>query len=231
MRTSERTGRLMLAIRRVQAACPLIAKTAEVKIEKPGEKTRLEHHAPHDEIWLHVQPLLREHGLTIAQDGAQGANGSQILTTRIEWTNDDGSESEWKEGDIVIQSPRPGFRDVGAFWSYARRIALLASLGIVAGGDEPDQREAEKIKQAAPPRADRGARPAQTPRDGEAEAERVLGDLAELPQYATADQVNALSARLANLSFSQETADRVRAAFEKKRAELGVAAPTKGRRP
>lgn len=230
MRTSEKTGRLMLAIRRVQAACPLIAKTAEVKIEKAGEKTRVEHHAPHDEIWQQVQPLMFEHGLTVTQDGAQGVNGSQVLTTRITWTNDDGTEAEWKDGDIVIQSPRPGFRDIGAFWSYARRIALLASLGIVAGGDEPDQREAEKIKQAAPPRADRGARPAHAPRDGEAEAEKVLGDLAELPAYATADQVNALSSRLADLSFSQETADRVREAFTRKRAELGIAAPVKGRR-
>lgn len=225
MRTSERTGRLMLAIRRVQAACPLIAKTAEVKIEGRGEQARTEKHAPHDEIWEQLRPHCEAHGLTVVQDGAQGANGSQILTTRIEWTNEDGSESEWKEGDIVIQATRPGFRDVGAFWSYARRIALLASLGIVAGGDEPDQREADKIKQTAPPRADRAARPAQTDRDGEAEAEAVLGELSELPAYATADQVNALSARLSNLRFSQETADRVRDAFNRKRTELGVSAP------
>lgn len=230
MRTSEQTGRLMLAIRRVQAACPLIAKTAEVKIEGRGEQARVEKHAPHDEIWQHLQPLMSQHGLTVTQDGAQGVNGSQILTTRITWTNDDGTESEWKDGDIVIQSPRPGFRDVGAFWSYARRIALLASLGIVAGGDEPDQREAEKIKQTAPPRADRGARPAQAPRDGEAEAALVLGELIELPAYATADQVNALASRLNGLSLSQETADRLREAFNKKRAELNIPTPAKGKR-
>lgn len=227
MRTSERTGRLMLAIRKVQAACPLIAKTAEVKIEGRGEQARTEKHAPHDEIWEQLRPHCEAHGLTVSQDGDEGHNGSQWLVTRVEWTNEDGTESEWKEGRIHVASARPGFRDVGAFWSYARRIALLASLGIVAGGDEPDQREADKIKQTVPPRADRGARVAGAPTDGEAEAAKVLSDLSELPSYATADQVNALSARLTGLSFSQETADRVRDAFNRKRAELGVPAPAK----
>jgi hypothetical protein len=230
VRTSERTGRLTLAIRKVQAACPLIAKTATVKIEGRGEQARTEKHAPHDEIWGQLRPHCEAHGLTVFQDGDEGHNGSQWLVTRVEWTNHDGTESEWKEGRVHVASPRPGFRDFGATWSYIRRVALLAAFGIVAGGDEPDQREADKIGRAAPPRANTAARPAHTDRDGEAEAARVLGELSELPNYATADQVNALSSQLTGLSFSQETADKVRDAFGKKRAELGVSAPQRGKR-
>lgn len=217
MQTSEKTGHVQRAIRRVQAALPLIAKTARVQID-----ARVEKHAPHDEIWERLQPICHEHGLTVTQAGKAGANGSQWVTTRITWTNDDGTEEQWIEGDMLVASPRPGFRDFGAFWSYARRISLLGIFGIVAGGDEPDQHEADKIREAKPPRADKAARPAGAPRDATAEAERVLKELAELPPNATADQVNALSKQLSGLTFGPELADRIASRFSAKRKALGL---------
>jgi hypothetical protein len=217
MQTSEKTGRVQRAIRRVQTALPLIAKTVKVQID-----ARVEKHAPHDEIWEQLQPLCDEHGLTVTQGGKPGPNGSQWITTRITWTNDDGTEEQWIEGEMLVASPRPGFRDFGAFWSYARRISLLALFGIVAGGDEPDQHEAEKMREARPPRADRAARPAGAPRDGAAEAERVLKELSELPPNATADQVNALSRQLNGLTFKPELTDRISAQFAAKRKALGL---------
>jgi hypothetical protein len=159
----------------------------------------------------------------VTQDGSSGPNGSQWLTTRITWVSDDGSEEQWKDGDVQVASPRPGFRDFGAFWSYARRIALLAAFGIVAGGDEPDQQEAAKAQEAKPPRADKGARPSGAPRDPEAEAARILRELQDLPPGSTAAQVGALSRQLSGLQFDPATHKKVGEKFAEKRKELGLA--------
>lgn len=219
MATSERTGKLMLAIRAVQRAKPLAAKSGTVKIE--GAQTRIEKFAPHDEIWEDLQPILDTNGLTVTQFPDIGANGCAVLITRITWTNDDGTEEQWAEGPVPVIPPRPGFRELGASWSYLRRIILLSCFGIVAGGDEPDQQEADKLRMVKPPRDD-GARPHMSPIDSEARATELLRELDALPTGTTLAMVNELSKSFATLDLCDETRVKVGAAFSAKRTALGL---------
>jgi hypothetical protein len=198
MQTSERTGRLMAAIAQVQAELPTVRKDAAVKIE--GQGSRTEHFARHEDIWTALQPITLKHGLSVVQDGEPGANGSQWLVTRVTWHGNGEQREEWKEGRVLVASPRPGFRDFGAYWSYVRRIALLAAFGIVASGEDPDQGEADKtIKDAKPPRADKAARPQGAPVDADAEANRAIAELAALPAGTTLAQIEAIASRLKGL--------------------------------
>lgn len=219
MRTSTNTGKLMLAIRAVQSAKPLAAKSGTVKMD--GAQPRIEKFAPHDEIWEDLQPLCAANGLTVTQFPDVGANGCAILVTRITWTNDDGTEEQWAEGPIPVVPPRPGFRELGASWSYERRIMLLSCFGIVAGGDEPDQQEADKLRHVKPPRDD-GQRPHMAPVDSEAIATRLLGELESLPPGSTLAMVEELSKQFKDLALSDETHSRVRNSFAAKRAALGL---------
>ncbi|TXH49788.1 MAG: hypothetical protein E6Q97_21840 [Desulfurellales bacterium] len=219
MRTSTLTGKLMLAIRAVQSAKPLAAKSGTVKID--GAQQRIEKFAPHDEIWEDLQPLCAANGLTVTQFPDVGANGCAILVTRITWTNDDGTEEQWAEGSIPVVPPRPGFRELGASWSYERRIMLLSCFGIVAGGDEPDQQEADKLRHVKPPRDD-GQRPHMAPVDSEARATELLRELDALPVGTTLVTVNELSKSFADLTLCDETRAKVGAAFSAKRASLGL---------
>jgi hypothetical protein len=220
MRTSLNTGKLMLAIRAVQRAKPLAAKSGTVKMGE-GQQARVEKFAPHDEIWEDLQPICDANGLTVTQGSGVGPNGCAVLITRITWTNDDGTDDQWIEGDVPVVPPRPGFRDLGASWSYMRRIMLLSFFGIVAGGDEPDQEEANKLKLIKPPRDD-GQRPHMAPVDSEAIATRLLGELDALPTGSTLATVNELSKSFAELTLCDETRAKVGAAFAAKRAALGL---------
>lgn len=215
----------MRAIRAVQHAKPTLLKTGTVKFDGRGEDgKRVEKYVPHDEAWTELEKLCHEYGLTVTQDGTPGANGSQWMTTRITWTSEDGEHEQWKEGDVLVASPRPGFRDFGAFWSYVRRIALLAAFGIVPEGDEPDQREADRVaREVAPPRANKGARPAGAPRDPEAEAQRVLSALRELPAGTTKAQVDGLAQQLRGVTFTPATHEEIKSAFESERKRLRLA--------
>lgn len=221
MKTSERTGRLMAAIGAVQAELPTVRKDATARID--GQGARTEHFARHEDIWNKLQPIASKHGLSVVQDGEAGANGSQWLVTRITWHGNGEQQEEWKEGRVLVASPRPGFRDFGAYWSYVRRIALLASFGIVASGEDPDQGEADKtIKDAKPPRADKAARPQGAPVDAEAEAHRAMADLAALPAGTTLAQVDAIAARLNGLKgMTPATYAETAEAFKAARAKFG----------
>jgi hypothetical protein len=222
MRTSTRTKNVMAAIRQVQASMPLVEKSETVKIEGGGS-SRVEKFAPLDEIWKRLQPLCNSHGLTVVQLPGIGATGGGIITTRIEWT-DESSESEFIEGDIPVSPPKPGFRDFGAFYSYARRIALLSSFGIVPCGEDPDHHEVEQqIKNTAPPRANRGARPTNI-KDPEAEAERIITDLKALPPGSSKAMVDELAQQMSGIAkeIKADTNDRARKAFSDKRRELGL---------
>lgn len=221
MRTSVNTSHVMASIRAVQAKLPLIEKSGTVEISGGGS-SRVEKFAPLDEIWRRLQPICNEHWLTVVQFPGVGQNGGGLITTRIEWTN--GKESEFVEGDIPVSPPKPGFRDFGAFYSYARRIALLSCFGIVPCGEDPDQHEAEQqIKNTSPPRANRAARPANV-KDPEAEAERILVELRALPPGSSKAMVDELSKEMGGVakSIGRDTHDRVRAAFAEKRKELGL---------
>jgi hypothetical protein len=220
MRTSAKTSRIMASIRAIQASMPLIEKSSTVEISGGGS-SRVEKFAPLDEIWRRLQPLCNTNGLTVVQLPGIGPNGGGIITTRIEWTN--GDDSEFIEGDIPVSPPKPGFRDFGAFYSYARRIALLSSFGIVPCGEDPDQHEAEQIKNTSPPRANRAARPANV-KDPEAEAERILAELSALPPGSSKAMVDELSKEIGAItkSIGRDTYDRVRSAFADKRKELGL---------
>lgn len=219
MRTSTNTGKLMLAIRAVQRAKPLAAKSGTVKIE--GAQTRIEKFAPHDEIWEDLEPICDANGLTVTQFPDVGTNGCAILVTRITWTNHDGTEEQWAEGPIPVVPPRPGFRELGASWSYERRIMLLSCFGIVAGGDEPDQHEADKMRLAKPPRDD-GARPHMAPVDSEARATELLRELDALPSGSPSSLVDELAKQFKDLSLCDETHSKVRNVFASKRAALGL---------
>ena len=113
------------------------------------------------------------------------------------------------------------FRDFGAAWSYDRRIMLMACLGIVAGGDEPDQQEADKLKLVTPPRDD-GNRPHMSPVDSEARAVELLRELDALPAGTTLAVVNGLSKSFADLTLCDETRAKVGASFASRRAALGL---------
>jgi hypothetical protein len=219
MRTSTNTGKLMLAIRQVQRAKPCAVKSSTVKIE--GAQTRIEKFAPHDEIWQDLQPLCDANGLTVMQGSGVGPSGCALLITRITWTNDDGTDEQWIEGDIPVMPPRPGFRELGASWSYERRIMLLSFFGIVAGGDEPDQTEADKMRQVTPPRND-GARPHMAPVDSEATATNLLLALEALPTGTPVAVVNELAKSFNDLVLCEETRAKVSASFGAKRASLGL---------
>lgn len=221
LRTSDKTSRLMGAIGNIQAKMPLVEKSETVKIQGGGE-TRVEKFAPLDEVWRKLQPLCKEYGLTVVQFPGISSSGGGLITTRIEWTGSD-YESEWIEGDIPVQPPKPGFRDFGAFYSYARRIALLSSFGIVPCGEDPDHQEAEQIKTTSPPRANRAARP-NGAQDAESEVEKILEQLRDLPPGSPRSMVDELSKQMGALSRSikSETNDRVRKAFSDKRKELGL---------
>lgn len=219
MRTSSNTGKLMLAIRAVQRDKPLAAKSGTVKIE--GAQTRIEKFAPHDEIWEDLQPVLDANGLTVTQFPDVGANGCAILVTRITWTNEDGTEEQWAEGSIPVVPPRPGFRELGASWSYQRRIMLLSCFGIVAGGDEPDQQEVDKLRHVKPPRDD-GQRPHMSPVDSESMATKLLTELDALPPGSPSSMVDELAKQFKELSLCDDTHSKVRNAFAAKRATLGL---------
>jgi hypothetical protein len=220
MRTSTLTGKLMLAIRAVQKAKPLAAKSGTVKMGE-GQQARVEKFAPHDEIWEDLQPICDANGLTVTQGSGVGPNGCALLITRITWANDDGTEEQWIEGDLPVVPQRPGFRDFGAPWSYCRRIMLLSFFGIVAGGDEPDQAEADKLKLVKPPRDD-GQRPHMAPVDSEAIATRLLADLDALPPGSPLAMVEELSKQFKDLALSEATDIKVRDAFKAKREALGL---------
>jgi hypothetical protein len=210
----------MAAIAQVQAELPTVRKDASVRIE--GQGSRTEHFARHEDIWTALQPIASKHGLSVVQDGEAGTNGSQWLVTRITWHGNGEQQEEWKEGRVLVASPRPGFRDFGAYWSYVRRIALLASFGIVASGEDPDQGEADRtIKDAKPPRADKAARPQGAPLDAEAEGHKMIAELAELPAGTTLAKINDMSKRLAGLQMSPATHAAVGEAFKAARARFG----------
>jgi hypothetical protein len=219
MRTSTNTGKLMLAIRAVQKAKPLAEKSGTVKIE--GAQTRIEKFAPHDEVWEDLQPICEANNLTVTQFPDVGPNGCAVMVTRITWTNHDGTEEQWAEGPIPVVPPRPGFRELGASWSYIRRIILMSCFNIVAGGDAPDQQEADKMRLVKAPRDD-GQRPHMAPVDSEARATELLRTLDELPQGTTLAMVNELSKSFADLTLCDETRAKVGAAFAAKRAALGL---------
>lgn len=221
MNTSEKTSDIMAAIAHVQMKLPLVAKDGEVKMD--GRDARVEHFASHEAIWQKLQPLLFERNLCVTQSGKQGPNGSQWLTTRVSMYGLDDGSCEWIEGEMLVASPRPGFRDFGAFWSYARRISLLAIFGIVASGEDPDQREVtQEMKEAKPPRADRGARPAGSNKDPEALAAQAIKDLDALPAGSTAAQVTSISQSLSGVKLDSKTHDLVSSAFASTRKRLGL---------
>ncbi len=225
MRTSTLTGKLMLAIRAVQKAMPLVAKSGTVEMESRGTdgKKRIEKFAPHDEIWERLQPYCDANDLTVTQFPGVGPNGCALIVTRITWTNHDGTEEQWAEGDVPVLPARPGFREFGAPWSYERRIMLLSCFGIVAGGDEPDQQEADKMmRTVTPPRENKGVRPHMSPADSEAEAERLLKELDALPQGTAVSLVDELAKQFKGLSLSDDTSAKVGAAFANKGKSPGL---------
>ena len=230
MRTSLHTGKLMLAIRQIQRAKPCAVKSGTVDMGATSDgKKRIKKFAPHEEIWQSLQPLCDANGLAVTQGSGVGPNGCALLITRITWTNEDGTDEQWIEGDIPVMPQRPGFRELGASWSYGRRIMLLSFFGIVAGGDEPDQEEANKLKQVTPPRDD-GARPHMSPVDSEARATELLRELDALPVGTTLAMVNELSKSFATLDLCEETRVKVGAAFSAKRAALGLPDKPTGKR-
>lgn len=223
LRTSSQFMRLFASMASVQQALPLIEKSAEAKIE--GVQPRIEKFVPLETIQAKLMPLLHKQNLGYIQPIGTGATGSPAIITRITWT--DGIDVEWIESDAPVSPAKPGFRDYGAFVSYVRRVALLAFFGIVPCGEDPDQGEIEKMRETAPPRASRAARPAHSPEDAKKRIEDILVEVAALPAGTPGDMINSLSVEIGHLGTidDDELRTRIARTFSEARARLGVAKP------
>src|ERR1044072_1918964 len=120
MRTSDAIDQISQAIAAVQSAVPTVEKTSEVKAGQYNYN-----YAPHDLVWAAARPACEEHKIAVIQAGDEGAGGTQWLVTLLVHT----PSGQWISGRIRVESAKAGMQGLGASWSYARRIGLLAALG------------------------------------------------------------------------------------------------------
>lgn len=222
MRFSEHRGEIARAIMAVQDAVPTVKKT---KLVEAGQYTYK--YVPHELAWAGpiandnagdneqpttLQKTCKRLNLSISQGGREGAGGTQWLVTSITHVE----SGQWLESDVRVESAKAGFQAMGAAWSYARRIALLAALGIVAEADDTDAQN-ELTGRAAKPRQTPAARPPGVTDDRQA-AEAALIDL---PKLTTKAQIDELGESLKG-KVPKDMTDRVRKAFAEARAAVAA---------
>lgn len=216
MRYSENFDQVISAIGVIQQLVPFVDKSKSVEIARAVGSSK-EQYAPFEEVVEAIHPYCVALGLVWTQDGREGHAGSQWLDTTI-WHP---ASRQWKVSTLQIATPKPGFREVGAAMSYFRRTALLAAFGIVAKGEDPDEKAARQMAEAKPPRMDPNARPAMNATD----ADRIIGDALEnLKTATTLQQIAEISKTLSNGSggtiVPAKRAKEIKEAFEERRAQL-----------
>jgi hypothetical protein len=210
MRTSTDIDKISTAIAAIQAAVPFVDKAATADQGSYTVK-----YAPHDLVWEKVRGHCAENNVAVIQVGREGAGASKWLVTRLVHT----PSGQWIEGDVPVESAKAGMQGLGAVWSYARRIGLLAILGVVPKGEDSDAGDDHAGRSAKPPRVERSARPAGVPEDALALVEKVLADL---PRLTTETQIDEAS-RVVTGIVPKEMTGRVRKAFNDARERVRAA--------
>lgn len=123
MKMSEEFKQVVAAIHEVQQAVEVIKRgeTADTGKYKYN-------YASLSKIWVELKPVLKKNGLTIMQPPS--FNISDQLETWIMH-----SSGEWVYTTMRLIITREDPQGMGSAISYARRYALLASLGIVTDDD------------------------------------------------------------------------------------------------
>lgn len=135
-----------------QAAMPSIPKSKRATIETRGGGGYSYAYADLPSIIEAIQPVLKAHGLAVAQS-VTGGDGQVGVETRIYHT------AGHVESFGPLHLPAGGdARSVGSAVTYARRYALCAALGIAADEDDDgqaarpgDSRTVQGVDNATPP--------------------------------------------------------------------------------
>lgn len=218
MRTSKEFSVVMGAIGKVQSAVPFVEKTATADMGQRKEK-----YVPFEDVAAAIKPHCATNGLVWSQGPREGAGGVAWLVTRI----DHPESGQFVESDLPLVTAKAGFREMGAVFSYMRRIGLIAAFGIVAKDDDPEA-DRSIMRQAEPPkpRIERTARPVNAPNDIEKTIEEVLADL---PNARTMASIEEFGKRLRDSEgrtlVPRHHVSRVNTAFADARARLSVKEP------
>lgn len=123
MKMSEEFKHVVAAVHEVQQAVEIIKRSETADTGKYKYN-----YASLSKIWVELKPVLKKNGLTILQPPS--FNISDQLETWIMH-----SSGEWIYTSMRLIITREDPQGMGAAISYARRYALLASLGIVTDDD------------------------------------------------------------------------------------------------
>jgi len=142
-----------------------------------------------DTIWESIKPLLKKHGLAVAQFPDE--NG---LTTILMHNS-----GEWLYATSLIHAIKDDPQAVGSALTYARRYALSACLGISADEDD-DAEVATRVK--TPPSPQKAtSKPVVTHRASEQEAGEV-----DIPQFEDSKHMMGWLCSKTSLDFKGITA-------------------------
>lgn len=216
MRTSEKFSNVMRAIGCVRAAVPFVEKTATADMGQRKEK-----YVPFEEIAAAIQPHCIANGLVWTQGPREGSGGVAWLITRI----DHPESGEFVSSELPLVTAKAGFREMGAVFSYMRRIALIAAFGIVARGEDAENdKEVMRMAEPPKPRVARNARPVNAPEDIE---KRIEDAIKALPLCKTMSAIDELGKTLRDEDgralIPRHAAQRVQDAFAHARARVSAA--------
>jgi hypothetical protein len=209
VRHSETIAKISAAILAVQVAVPKVTKTKEVGIDGARAQYKFKY-PPHEEVWDAVRGKLAEHGIVVIQGGVEGHAGTQWLETMLVH-----GSGEWIAGVIRVENAQAGMQKLGAAWSYARRIGLLALLGVVPEGEDTDAAHEMQGREAKMPRVSKAARPAGVEQDDRGKTEEVLAQLDALTTLVQVDEASKELRGLVPKDLEQAVRDRFRAARQR----------------
>lgn len=216
MKTSVTYSTVMAAIGKVQAAVPFVEKTATADMGVRKEK-----YVPFEDVAAAIRPHCDAHGLVWSQGPREGNGGIAWLVTRI----DHPESAQFVESELPLVTAKAGFRELGAVFSYMRRIGLIAAFGIVARGEDPESdRETMRAAEPPKPRVSKDARPVTIPADIETRIERAMKELAACKTMAHVDEIGkTLRDADGRALVPRQHAQRVQEAFADARARVSAA--------
>lgn len=141
MNTSQSTKELATALSKAQAKL----RTADKSSMNPHFKSK---YADLHEVWDACRDALTSEGLSIVQGMTNGATG-WVMTTRLMHTS-----GEFVEAETPLLLPQSAnMQHLGSAATYAKRISLMAMVGISVGEVDDDGEENRKAIES--PKEDR----------------------------------------------------------------------------
>lgn len=138
MNTSQSTKELATALSKAQSK----VKVADKSSVNPHFKSK---YADLEEVWLSCRSALTSEGLSVVQGMTNSPTG-WVLTTRLMHVSGEFIESETP----LLLPTSPNMQHLGAATTYAKRISLMAIVGISVGEVDDDGEENRKQIEAQP---------------------------------------------------------------------------------